>query len=100
MSPQWAALEARALRSRCRLYIPKRHRFTDRPGDPHSPHTEHGIGFTGALRGLFHAHVGWMFRGIDRADPKRYAEDLVDGPIIRAINRTFPLWVIAGLLIP
>ena len=78
----------------------KHHRFTDRPGDPHSPHTQHGAGFRGALRGLFHAHVGWMFRGIDRANPKRYAKDLLDDPIIRAIDRTFPLWVLAGLLIP
>jgi stearoyl-CoA desaturase (delta-9 desaturase) len=78
----------------------KHHRFTDRPGDPHSPHTEHGVGFRGALRGLFHAHVGWMFRGIDRANPKRYAKDLLDDPIIRAIDRTFPLWVLLGLLVP
>lgn len=78
----------------------KHHRFTDRTGDPHSPHTEDGVGFTGALRGLFHAHVGWMFRGIDRANPKRYAKDLLGDPVINAINRTFPLWVLAGLLIP
>ena len=78
----------------------KHHRFTDQPGDPHSPHTEHGAGFRGALRGLFHAHVGWMFRGQDRANPSRYAKDLLDDPIIHAVNRTFPLWVLAGLLIP
>ncbi len=78
----------------------KHHRFTDRPGDPHSPHTDHAVGFRGALRGLFHAHVGWMFRGIDRANPKRYAKDLLGDPIIRAIDRTFPLWVLLGLLIP
>ena len=78
----------------------KHHRFTDHPGDPHSPHTEHGVGFRGALRGLFHAHVGWMFRGIDRANPKRYAKDLLGDPIIRAIDRTFPVWVLLGLLIP
>ncbi len=46
------------------------HRFSDRPGDPHSPHADRGAGWRGAVRGLFHAHVGWMFRGGDRADPR------------------------------
>src|SRR5579859_6306640 len=55
----------------------KHHRFSDLPGDPHSPHTDHGVGWRGALRGLFHAHVGWMFRGVDRASPTRYAKDLL-----------------------
>ena len=78
----------------------KHHRFTDQPGDPHSPYAEHGVGFRGALRGLFHAHVGWMFRGIDRANPKRYAKDLLADPVLRAIDRMFPLWVLLGLAFP
>ena len=36
----------------------KHHRFSDQPGDPHSPHVEHGTGWRGALGGLFPAHVG------------------------------------------
>src|SRR5437879_5982105 len=43
----------------------KHHAFTDLPGDPHSPHVDHGSGWQGALTGLFHAHLGWMFRGVD-----------------------------------
>jgi stearoyl-CoA desaturase (Delta-9 desaturase) len=78
----------------------KHHRFSDRSGDPHSPHTDHGAGWRGALRGLFHAHVGWMFRGVDRANPERYAKDLLADPAISAINRTFPLWVLVGLAFP
>ena len=39
----------------------KHHAFSDRPGDPHSPHVDHGHGLKGALRGLLHAHVGWLF---------------------------------------
>jgi stearoyl-CoA desaturase (Delta-9 desaturase) len=30
----------------------KHHRFSDRPGDPHSPHVDHAPGWRGALRGL------------------------------------------------
>ena len=47
----------------------KHHQFSDRPGDPHSPHVDQAPGWRGALRGLVHAHVGWMFRGKDSAEP-------------------------------
>jgi stearoyl-CoA desaturase (Delta-9 desaturase) len=78
----------------------KHHRFSDLPGDPHSPHVDHGVGWRGALRGLFHAHVGWMFRGVDRASPKRYAKDLLADPVLCTVDRTFPLWVLVGLAFP
>jgi stearoyl-CoA desaturase (Delta-9 desaturase) len=78
----------------------KHHRFSDHPGDPHSPHLEHAPGWRGALRGLGHAHVGWMLRGKDMANPARYAKDLVADRDLRLISRTFPLWVMAGLAVP
>ena len=78
----------------------KHHRFSDVAGDPHSPHADHGVGWRGALRGLLHAHVGWMFRGIDRASAERYAKDLLADPLIRAVDRTFPLWVLARARVP
>ncbi|HUN79019.1 MAG TPA: acyl-CoA desaturase [Solirubrobacteraceae bacterium] len=76
------------------------HRFSDRPGDPHSPHVDHGSGWRGAIRGLFHAHLGWIFRSVDRANPERYAKDLLADPVLRAVDRTFLLWVLVGLLFP
>jgi stearoyl-CoA desaturase (delta-9 desaturase) len=78
----------------------KHHAFSDAPGDPHSPHADQKPGFLGALRGLAHAHVGWLFRGKDRANPARYATDLLADRDIRLIGRTFPVWVIAGLALP
>ena len=78
----------------------KHHDFSDRPGDPHSPHADQAPGWRGALRGLAHAHVGWMFRGKDMANPARYARDLVADVDLRFISRTFPLWVVAGLALP
>ena len=78
----------------------KHHRFSDRPGDPHSPHIDHAPGWRGALQGLGHAHVGWMFRGKEMANPARYARDLLTDRDVRFISRTFPLWVIAGLAVP
>jgi stearoyl-CoA desaturase (delta-9 desaturase) len=78
----------------------KHHRFSDRPGDPHSPHVDRSTGWRGALLGLAHAHVGWIFRGQDIANPRRYAKDLLADRDLRFISRTFPLWAAAGLALP
>jgi stearoyl-CoA desaturase (delta-9 desaturase) len=78
----------------------KHHRFSDKPGDPHSPHLDDAPGWRGALHGLVHAHVGWMFRGKDKANPGRYAKDLLADRDLRFISRTFPLWVAVGLALP
>jgi stearoyl-CoA desaturase (delta-9 desaturase) len=77
----------------------KHHAFADEDGDPHSPHG-HGSGARAALRGLMHAHMGWLFDRHGRAERRRYAADLVDDPGMVWINRTFPLIVAAGLALP
>ena len=78
----------------------KHHQFSDQEGDPHSPHTDHAPGLRGTMRGLVHAHVGWMFRGRDMANPGRYAKDLLADRDLRFISRTFPLWVALGMALP
>ena len=78
----------------------KHHVYADQEGDPHSPHVDHGVGWRGALRGLFHAHVGWLFLHDQRAAKDRFARDLLDDPAIRFVDRTFVLWVALGLLVP
>jgi stearoyl-CoA desaturase (delta-9 desaturase) len=78
----------------------KHHAFSDLPGDPHSPHVDRPPGWRGVLRGLGHAHFGWMFRGTDMANPDRYAKDLLADRDLRFISRTFPLWVAIGLALP
>jgi stearoyl-CoA desaturase (delta-9 desaturase) len=70
----------------------KHHAFSDRLGDPHSPHVDHGVGWAGALRGLLHAHVGWLFRHDQRGSRARYAPDLLADPTIRFVDRTFVVW--------
>jgi stearoyl-CoA desaturase (Delta-9 desaturase) len=77
----------------------KHHAFTDEEGDPHSPHG-HGGGFQGALKGLWHAHMGWLFETQGAAEKRRYAKDLLDDPGLRKISRKFPWLVLAGLAIP
>jgi stearoyl-CoA desaturase (Delta-9 desaturase) len=78
----------------------KHHRFSDQPGDPHSPHLGRAEGWRGVLGGLFHAHVGWIMSGDDLASRERYAKDLLADPVVRFIDRTFPVWVLAGLAFP
>jgi stearoyl-CoA desaturase (delta-9 desaturase) len=78
----------------------KHHAFSDRPGDPHSPHVDHGCGWRGVLRGLAHAHVGWLFLHDQRAATERYASDLLADPVIRFVSRTSLLWVLVGLAVP
>jgi stearoyl-CoA desaturase (delta-9 desaturase) len=74
----------------------KHHAHTDEEGDPHSPHVGHGSG----LRGLLHAHMGWLMTNMGRAQRRRYAPELMEDPGMRAINRSFELIVVAGLAIP
>jgi stearoyl-CoA desaturase (delta-9 desaturase) len=78
----------------------KHHAFTDEEGDPHSPHTGHGGGVFGAVKGLFHAHMGWMFKGETRADADRFARDLVRDPGLQWVNRTFLFWTLLSLALP
>jgi stearoyl-CoA desaturase (delta-9 desaturase) len=78
----------------------KHHTFSDEHGDPHSPHVDHGGGWKGAMKGLFHAHVGWIFIHTQRGNKERFAPDLIKDPVISWVDRTFIYWAIAGLLLP
>jgi stearoyl-CoA desaturase (Delta-9 desaturase) len=74
----------------------KHHAYADEEGDPHSPHVGHGGGWRGTLRGLVHAHLGWLFLHNQRASKRRFAPDLLSDPIVRFIDRTFLLWAVLG----
>lgn len=76
----------------------RHHAFTDRPGDPHSPY-RYGTHLRGQLRGLLHAHVGWLFRN-DPTPPERYAPDLLADRDIRAVARAFPALCVLTLALP
>jgi stearoyl-CoA desaturase (delta-9 desaturase) len=76
----------------------RHHQHSDQEGDPHSPHTE-GRGALGLLRGLWHAHVGWLFES-DPPNLGHYARDLHQSRVLRVVSALFPLWVSVGLLLP
>ncbi len=79
------------------------HQHSDDELDPHSPHASAlhswGSGVRATIRGVFHAHVGWLFdpriEGLDR-----YTKDLRADPVVNAVDRQFVLWVVVGLLLP
>jgi stearoyl-CoA desaturase (Delta-9 desaturase) len=78
----------------------KHHTFTDEEGDPHSPHAGQGAGVGGMARGLWHAHVGWLFQTHGQASSKRFARDLLEDGAMRRINRAFPWIALASLAVP
>jgi stearoyl-CoA desaturase (delta-9 desaturase) len=78
----------------------KHHAYTDEEGDPHSPHVGHGEGWLAGLRGLFHAHMGWLFIHHSGAEAKRFARDLLEDRGMRIIARAFIPLVGVGLALP
>jgi stearoyl-CoA desaturase (delta-9 desaturase) len=77
----------------------KHHAFTDQQGDPHSPHLS-GPGFWGGVKGLWHAHIGWLFETVGTAERERFAPDLLRDGAVRIVDKLFWLWVVAGFAIP
>ena len=65
------------------------HAFTETDKDPHSP-----------LKGLYWAHIGWIFQGTaqvqDEATMNRYSPDLMKDPVHRFMNDYY--WVTSILV--
>jgi stearoyl-CoA desaturase (delta-9 desaturase) len=79
----------------------KHHAHTDQEGDPHSPHAGFaGGGLGNALRGLFHAHVGWLWVNEGRAGARKYAPDLLEDRGMRRISRSFPWLALVTFALP
>jgi stearoyl-CoA desaturase (delta-9 desaturase) len=79
----------------------KHHAHTDQDGDPHSPHAGFaGGGVLGTLRGLFHAHVGWILTEEGGENRARYAKDLVEDRGMKRISDNFHWLVLVSLALP
>jgi stearoyl-CoA desaturase (Delta-9 desaturase) len=76
----------------------RHHMYTDRPGDPHSP-APSGPGLGNQLRGLWHAHAGWLFVH-NEVDAERWSKDLQADPDLVFISRTVLVWTVLSFLIP
>ena len=76
----------------------RHHAFSDEEGDPHSP-WRYGTGFRALSKGLWHAHIGWLF-DVEQTDQKRFAPDLLADKDIARVARFFPALVAVSLLAP
>lgn len=74
------------------------HAFTDTDRDPHSP-APIGDGRLARLRGLWHGHVGWLFK-VRRGNWSRHVSDLLADRAVMRINQFYFVWVLAGLALP
>ena len=76
----------------------RHHAYSDLEGDPHSPWA-YGKGFWGLTKGLFHAHMGWLFHR-ELSNRARFAPDLVADKDIQRVDKLFPLIVALSLVAP
>lgn len=77
----------------------RHHAYSDKPGDPHSPHLDATQGWRGVVRGLWYGHMGWLF-GPERTSKERWAPDLLKDPVVRRIDGQFPMWVVVSFVLP
>ena len=76
----------------------RHHAYSDRDGDPHSP-WRFGTSLPALFKGLFHAHMGWLFQRA-QTNRKRYAPDLLAIPSLTRVDRFFGLWAGVSLVLP
>ncbi len=76
----------------------RHHRYSDRPGDPHSPEWVGDTPVHGAA-GLWHAHLGWTFRG-EHTPREAYVPDLLADPDLVLVDRLFVPCCILTLGLP
>jgi stearoyl-CoA desaturase (delta-9 desaturase) len=76
----------------------RHHRFADGPGDPHSPNLSGG-GLRGKLKGLWYAHIPWMFSD-QESRATVFAPDVLRDRRLYSYNRTYPAWALLSLLLP
>jgi stearoyl-CoA desaturase (delta-9 desaturase) len=76
----------------------RHHAYADRDGDPHSPWA-FGTSSTALLRGIWHAHVGWILNR-NLSNQQRFAPDLLADPDMQVINRRFGALALVSILAP
>ncbi|MBB0246558.1 acyl-CoA desaturase [Streptomyces alkaliphilus] len=76
----------------------RHHKHSDAEGDPHSP-WRYGETVPALMKGLWWAHMAWMFDK-EQTSQQKYAPDLIADPDIRRISRQFVLWTAVSLAAP
>jgi stearoyl-CoA desaturase (Delta-9 desaturase) len=76
----------------------RHHAYSDRDGDPHSP-WRYGENLKALMKGLWHAHIGWMF-DVEQTNHQRFAPDLLADRAIVRVSKAFPWLSAVSLLLP
>jgi stearoyl-CoA desaturase (Delta-9 desaturase) len=76
----------------------RHHAYSDKEGDPHSP-WRYGNDIKALTKGLWHAHIGWLF-DIEQTNQERFAPDLMADPDIAKVDRAFMRLTAVTLLLP
>ena len=76
----------------------RHHAFSDKEGDPHSP-WRYGNTVPALLKGLWFAHVGWLF-DVEHTNQQRFTPDLLADPDIVRVERWFNRLIVVSLLAP
>ncbi|MCP2325533.1 stearoyl-CoA desaturase (delta-9 desaturase) [Hamadaea flava] len=76
----------------------RHHAFSDNEGDPHSP-WRFGTSFWALTKGLFYAHMGWLFAR-ELTNRARFAPDLVADKDIQKVDKLFPTLIAVSLIAP
>jgi len=76
----------------------RHHMFSDKEGDPHSP-WRFGTSVGALTKGMWHAHMGWLFNR-ERTNEERFTPDLLADRDIKRIDDKFPVYLVVTLLAP
>ncbi|HEX4016510.1 MAG TPA: acyl-CoA desaturase [Frankiaceae bacterium] len=80
----------------------RHHAYSDTAGDPHSPWHYGDDGDADShslLKGMFHAHVGWLF-DTEQTDQKRFAPDLLADRSLVIVHKLFGALTATSLILP
>jgi stearoyl-CoA desaturase (Delta-9 desaturase) len=76
----------------------RHHKYSDREGDPHSP-WRYGDNARALAKGLFYAHMVWLFDA-NQTSQEKFSPDLLADRRIRIVDRLFGPLVGVSLLLP
>jgi stearoyl-CoA desaturase (delta-9 desaturase) len=76
----------------------RHHAFSDKEGDPHSP-WRYGNDTKALAKGLWHAHIGWLF-DIEQTNQERFVPDLLADKDIVRVGNAFRWLTAVSLLVP
>ena len=76
----------------------RHHRYADELGDPHSPNLS-GTGPLAKLKGLWYAHIPWMFSD-QESRVNVFAPDVLRDRHLYNYSRTYPIWALLACCCP